>query len=127
MYNCFCSRMQNDLAAACWLMKEEMAEALLVLQVLKLLAGDFLRQHPVFQQRIIVLLLDHVIILPAQRKLSIAALKALKKQDVPELSGMCRLCNKKMHFSPVLLRRESSLRKFWGPIMCGLQCTKAIL
>ncbi len=55
------------------------------------------------QQRIIVLLLDHVIILPAQRKLSMAALKALKKQDVPALSGMCRSPNKKLHLSPVLL------------------------
>ena len=77
-------------------------------QVLKLLAGPFLRQHAIYQQRIIVLLLDHVIILPAQRKLSMAALKALKKQDVPELSGNSRpqsvllFSSKRLHFLATL-------------------------
>jgi len=58
-------------------------------QVLKLLAGPFLRQHAGYQQRVVVILLEHVLLLPGQRKLALAALKALKKQDIPALSGGC--------------------------------------
>jgi hypothetical protein len=56
-------------------------------QALKVLAGPFLRQHAEYQARVVVLLLDHVLAQPHTRKLSLAALKALKKQDMPLLSG----------------------------------------
>ncbi len=105
MYYCFSLRQYKHLSVVCWvfLLKRHSWW-----QVLKLLAGPFLRQHANYQQRIIVLLLDHVIILPAQRKLSMAALKALKKQDVPELSGNSRpqsvllFSSKRLHFLATL-------------------------
>lgn len=51
------------------------------------MAGPFLRQHAAYQQRVLILLLDHVLLLPAQRKLALVAIKAIKKQNVPVLSG----------------------------------------
>jgi hypothetical protein len=57
------------------------------MQALKVLAGPFLQRNEPYRARVSALLLDHVLLLPATRKLSLAALKALKKQASSPLAG----------------------------------------
>ena len=63
-------------------------------QALKVLAGPFLRQHDAFRHQVMALLLGHALLLPATRKLALVALKALKRHNLPPLSGAFLLLQK---------------------------------
>lgn len=56
-------------------------------QALKVLGGSFLQQHEEYCTPVAALLLGHVLLLPGSRKLALIALKALKRQSMPPLTG----------------------------------------
>ena len=58
-----------------------------VLQALRVLAGEFLAQHPSYKERVVRALLAHLLLLPTSGKCAVTALKMAKKADHPLLQG----------------------------------------
>lgn len=79
----------------------------MLVQALQVLAGDFVAGHSSYRERVAGVLLDHLLSLPAARKLATTAAKLAKRLDHPLLNGNARRLS--MH-TPTCLARGGGHR-----------------